>query len=253
MSTSVNDESARAAHDFLLELRHLVSPRVPTVPRACSLEQLLEARRLLAIDDSDPGHLRSAAGRIADKFRYGAGLEDALYPMLFELDRQIVERVATLTPAQVHSAGLVRSADFGDALSHIAAPTMNGTDRVLVVGFLDGLPAQHPLRSALSPDELFRFENSTVGVKLCLILGPYASVLVGKAMPRPFYTLESSLRVTANLRHQQRTQETLRNRQQAERDAAEERARLATEDPREARLRQLTQRVEELERAAQSR
>jgi hypothetical protein len=236
------------AETFLLQLRALGTPRIPGLPNKLSLERLLAARQLLGIDDTEPGHLLAAAQRIARRFVNGTGLEDGLFILAQEIDREIVRAIAYLSPSEVHEAGLIRSSDFQESgLRPLSVPVLTGDSRTFLCGFVDVLPAGHPLRTALPDHEQMPFENSTVGRHLCIVLGPYASTLVGPATPRKFYLLDAALRLTRTLAHRHHEFTKRRALEQAERDAADERARLAAESPAQAERRRLQQRLGELE------
>ncbi|GEM_PF-4523287 len=213
-------------------------------PSAERLQTLLAVRVALEVDDLQLRPHRAAAEALAnaacsqtnrDYLAEVAALEAA-----GGIDAEIAKTVAALDEKTVHSAGLIRTSDFGDGFRIIELPPAGG---LLVAGIVDFLPADHPLRNVVPADDFLRLEMSHEPYRPALLLGPPVAQLAGPARPRPFYGIAAALSLTRLFRNRQKERDQEREAQERRQRQQDEQERAMQSNTREA----LARRVAELE------
>src|SRR5439155_1598456 len=138
--------AARLKQGLSPDLEWLKSP-----PGDASLSEILDGRDLLQVADQEEHPNPEAARRLADRLASAtrkAHIEDAATAALADIDRAIIVRLA----GGQRDSRLIATRDFGDVrpMSVPGGGFGGPSERIIFLGLVESLPAEHPLRSILS-------------------------------------------------------------------------------------------------------
>ena len=187
-------------------------------PASASLAEILDCRESFQVPDAEQQPNLESARRLADRIcnlsRKGT-IEDAALTALGDMDKAIM---AKLNSGEM-DARIIRTGDFADVRPmQITTGTWQGPGTlILFAGLLNSLPAEHPLRTVLEPDEFYQHAGRNSNTP-ALILGAAQPTLNGAGTTRPFYVTSQAVSATRFMAAQQRGQWS----EQDEKDRREE-------------------------------
>jgi hypothetical protein len=127
-------------------------------------------------------------------------MEDALLVLADALERGIDRAVER----GERDERLILTADFGpDGTTLVTAATALGVERTMVVGRLDALPVDHPLRSLVPADGRYRLDRGGEA----LVLGFAQAQMYAVPIARSWYVTAGALAWTAQMRGEQKRRE----------------------------------------------